>query len=86
MSPDLNSLFHAPGVGLTLDLPRGCLMNLFVPLIMCVLVYACVFLCLLYELCMSVPNKGLCSVLVEQCRKHHMGNELGTLQKSLTEF
>ena len=86
MSPDLNSLFHAPGVSLTLYLPRGCLVNLFVPLSVCVLVHAYVLLCLLYKLCVSVPNKALCSALVKQYRKHLMGNELGTLQKSLTEF
>lgn len=69
---------------------------------LCILIYVCMFLlyelCVFYCMCwyrcvcvycvscVSVSNKGLCSLLVEQYRKHHMGNELGTLQKSLTDF
>lgn len=66
-------LFSVCCMSLYLCLSEGWLVTLFVSLFC---------LCL----CVSVPNKGLCSVFMEQHRGITLGKEWNTLQKSLTEF
>lgn len=52
----------------------------------CVHACLCVCPCVSVTVCVSVLNEGLCPVFIEQQRKHRMGKDCDTVQKSSTEF
>lgn len=50
----------------------------------CCIDFVCLSLCVCV-LCLSVPDKDLQSILIEEHRKHHMGGQMNALQKPLTD-
>lgn len=65
---------------LSLCLPEGCLVNLFVPVCRSHVSVMCDLVSFMFCLCVcraSVPHKGLCSAFIEQHRKHHVEKRTG---------